>query len=328
MLDFSVRNHNYADVLLLAHRSNSISRCFPSNPLVQCVKAECDARVEAMLGQLLRMHSEQAKLRPLFCVVGFLHKMDIPFKTIEIAKKAAESTRRRREISKENLLSLLRGPPHIPDPSLPTSLLTQLVYCANSFARVGVDLRALLALIFIDAVWSGVVPKRKLRRPLNAGLKGWVMQGERYERVSSQLSNICCQTFSVFVASTSLASPPLPTKAKLNTVISGPPDDHPPTLVSYPALAQSAKMHSYRPQQPPYACSRRSARRPLSAAEQYLNGGGEEEQKHLEVVRAAGTAYVEVFVPFLRRALVEVYGVVMKDKEIPMEKELRVTLER
>ncbi|KZT08761.1 Dor1-domain-containing protein [Laetiporus sulphureus 93-53] len=107
LLDSCVRNHSYTDVLLANH-SNSLSQRFPSNPLVQSVKAECDARVQAMLGQLLRMLIEQAKLPGLFRAAGFLRKMDVLtepelalafltgrgtyleslFKTVEIEKKA------------------------------------------------------------------------------------------------------------------------------------------------------------------------------------------------------------------------------------------------
>ncbi|KZT08821.1 Dor1-domain-containing protein [Laetiporus sulphureus 93-53] len=419
LLDSCVRNHNYTDALLLANHSNSLSQRFPSNPLVQSVKAECDARVQAMLGQLLRMLSEQAKLPALFRAAGFLRKMGVLtepelalafltgrgtyleslFKTIDIEKKAIEGDRDRemeayaRYLKKyvdlwregvydvitqyttifldrapsispdvqsrlrmllttfttlrlQNLLSLLRDTlPYIPDPSLLTSLLTQLTYCANSFARVGMDFRALLAPIFVDAVRSGV------KKEFEEATKGW---SERLRSCTESGTNgfkaNLTTSSQILVASTSLASPPLPTKAQLNTITSGPPNVPPPILVSYPPLAIYTNafltaLNGLRMLAPVELLDdllgtlERSlaegltkvlalARDKLSAAEQHPKGGEEEERKDLEVVRAAGMVYVEVFVPFLRRALVEgVYGVVMKDKEIPMGKELRDTLE-
>nr|VWO97974.1 Benomyl/methotrexate resistance protein [Ganoderma boninense] len=77
LLETSVRNHNYADALLLAQHASSLATRFPSNPLIQSVKADCDARVHSMLAQLLRVLHEQAKLPALFRAVGFLRKMDV-----------------------------------------------------------------------------------------------------------------------------------------------------------------------------------------------------------------------------------------------------------
>ena len=77
LLDSCIRNHSYNEALLLATHSMTLSRRFPNNPLMQSVRAECDARVQAMLTQLLGVLSEQAKLPALFRAVNFLRKMEV-----------------------------------------------------------------------------------------------------------------------------------------------------------------------------------------------------------------------------------------------------------
>ncbi|KZT02210.1 uncharacterized protein LAESUDRAFT_431320 [Laetiporus sulphureus 93-53] len=210
------------------------------------------------------------------------------------------------------------------------------------------DFRALLMPIFVEAV------RRCVRKEFEEATKG---RSERSRSctesgTNGSRANLITSTArpsQFLVASTSLASPPLPTKAQLNTVTSGSPNVPPPILVSYPALATYTNafltplkgLHMHAPVEVLDDLLRtleRSlteglanllplARGKLSGAEQYPTGGEEQEQKDLEATSAAGTVYV-VLVPFLRRALVEgVYGVVMKDKKIPMEKELRDALE-
>ncbi|KZT08760.1 uncharacterized protein LAESUDRAFT_757474 [Laetiporus sulphureus 93-53] len=157
---------------------------------------------------------------------------------------------------------------------------------------------------------------------------------ERYEWSKANLTPYAARPSQFLAPLTSVASPPLPTKAQLNSITSGPPNVPPPILVSYPPLSSytnaflTALNGLQRSLTDGLTKLLAFAREKLLAAEQHPKDGEEEEQKDLEVVRAAGTVYGEVFVPFLRRALVEgVYGVVMKDKEIPMGKELRDTLE-
>ncbi|KAI0803272.1 Dor1-like family-domain-containing protein [Irpex lacteus] len=202
LLDSCVRNHNYNEALLLSNHASSLLQRFPSNPLIQSVKAECDARVQAMLGQLLSMLREPAKLPALFRSVNFLRKMEkrkasegdkekdkesyarflkryvdvwregvydvvTQYTTIFLDKAASTSSAPPADLhilirmfttsQLQALLSLLRETlPLIPDPAMLTSLLKQLTYCANSFARVGMDFKALLSPIFIDAVRGGI----------------------------------------------------------------------------------------------------------------------------------------------------------------------------
>ncbi|KAI0071031.1 Dor1-domain-containing protein [Panus rudis PR-1116 ss-1] len=77
LLDSCVRNHNYNDALLLASHADTLAKRFPSNPLIQSVRQECDSRIRTMLGQLLGMLHEQAKLPTLFRAVSFLRKMGV-----------------------------------------------------------------------------------------------------------------------------------------------------------------------------------------------------------------------------------------------------------
>ncbi|THH33363.1 hypothetical protein EUX98_g857 [Antrodiella citrinella] len=77
LLDSCIRNHNYNEALLLASHSATLSKRFPNNPLIQSVRAECDARVQAMLTQLLGVLNEPAKLPALFRTVNFLRKMEV-----------------------------------------------------------------------------------------------------------------------------------------------------------------------------------------------------------------------------------------------------------
>ena len=214
LLETSVRNHNYVDTLLLAQHVSSLATRFPSNPLIQSVKADCDARVHSMLAQLLCVLHEQARFPAWFRMVGFLCKMgvlpeqeltlaflsrrssyiDTTLRAVEVEEKGIDgdwSVEREREsqarclkryvdawcegvhdvvtqyttifldsvkgaepaspdlhvllttfttLHVRRLLDLLRDAlPLVADPSLVTSLLTQLTYCATSFRRVGLD---------------------------------------------------------------------------------------------------------------------------------------------------------------------------------------------
>jgi len=54
----------------------------------------------------------------------------------------------------------------------------------------------------------------------------------------------------------------------------------------------------------------------------------DEERKEEEVLSVVGTVYVQVFVPFVRRALVEgVYGVAMGKTDAPLWKDLKGALD-
>ncbi|TFY55016.1 hypothetical protein EVJ58_g8514 [Rhodofomes roseus] len=415
LLDSCVRNHTYNEALLLAQHAAGLAARFPENALVQSVKAECDARVQAMLGQLLRMLSEQAKLPALFRAVGFLRKMDVLdepelalafltgrgvyldglLKTVEVEKKGVEGDKEREKeayarylkkyvdlwrecvydvvtqyttiflerapstsraaptqlhmllttftgLHLQRLLALLRETlPHIPDPSLLTSLLTQLTYCANSFARVGMDFKGLLAPIFIDAVRMGV------QNELEGAADGWCdalkpSTSYKFKTASKRPSRF-------IVAAAAALSPPLPTDTQLQALSSGPPNVPPPILVSYPPLATYTNailtaLNGLRLLAPVEllddllrALDASLARglgtllslardRPWTSEPKYMPVE-DEDQKEIETLKSAGTVYVKVFVPFLRRALVEgVYGVKMGEVDVSPGEDLHTAL--
>ncbi|KAI0734426.1 Dor1-domain-containing protein [Fomitopsis betulina] len=419
LLDSCVRNHTYNEALLLAQHAAVLAARFPENALVQSVKAECDARVQAMLGQLLRMLSEQAKLPALFRAVGFLRKMDVLdepelalafltgrgvyldglLKTVEIEKRGVEGDKEREKeayarylkryvdlwregvydvvtqyttiflerapstsgtvptqlhmllttftgLHLQRLLTLLRETlPHIPDPSLLTSLLTQLTYCANSFARVGMDFKALLAPIFVDAVRTSV------QNELEGAADGWCDALKPIKALSSYRSKAIPTRPSRFlVAPSAVASPPLPTDAQLRTLFSGPPNVPPPLLISYPPLAAFTNaaltaLNGLRLLAPAellddllLALDTSLARgldtllsiardRPWTSEPKYMPVE-EEEKNETGVLKAAGIVYVKVFVPFMRRALAEgVYGVKTNKVDVPPGKDLSAALD-
>ncbi|CCL98072.1 uncharacterized protein FIBRA_00066 [Fibroporia radiculosa] len=416
LLDSCIRNYNYNEALLLASHSNGLAQRFPANPLIQSVKAECDSRVQAMLGQLLRMLREQAKLPALFRAIGFLRKMDVlsepelalafltgrevyldgVLKTVEIDKRDVQGDKEREkeayarflkryidlwregvydvvtqytsifldpvtsmstsETAKlplpqlhallmtfttmhlERLLTLLRDTlPHVTDPSLLTSLLTQLVYCANSFARVGMDFKGLLAPIFVRAVRTSVTAE------LDEAAEGWCAQLESdaahgESRIKINPIAVSKRPSQLLIASSAPTSPPVPTATQLQSLASGPPNVPPPMLASYPTLASYTNailtaFNGLRLLAPAELLDDllrvldTSLVRSLGVLLRYAqtkpwtnemsHRESEDEAKDDEVVRAMGTVFVQLFLPFVRRALVEgVYGVKMDDSII------------
>ncbi|KAI9067196.1 Dor1-domain-containing protein [Trametes sanguinea] len=309
LLETSVRNHNYSDALLLAQHASTLASRFPSNPLVQSVKADCDVRVHSMLAQLLRVLHEQAKLPALFRAVGFLRKMNVlseqelalaflsgrsayldgTLRAVEIEKKGIDgegSVEREREIYSrylkryidawregvhdvvtqyttifldrshnaepapselhvllttfttlrtQQLLDLLRETlPLVADPSLLSSLLTQLTYCATSFARVGLDFRAALGPLFISAVRNGVT------REFEDASDVWsrTLESREASRTRSQSGPSARKKPSqLFLPAASTTTHTFPTAAQLESLASSPPNVPPPILASYTPLA-------------------------------------------------------------------------------------------
>ncbi|KAL1950933.1 hypothetical protein VTO73DRAFT_82 [Trametes versicolor] len=424
LLETSVRNHNYADALLLAQHASTLASRFPSNPLVQSVKADCDARVHSMLAQLLRILHEQAKLPALFRAVGFLRKMDVlteqelalaflagrsayldgTLRAVEIEKKGLDgegSVERERDIharylkryvdawregvhdvvtqyttifldrphSSEpappelhvllttfttvrvsELLDLLRETlPLVADPSLLSSLLTQLTYCATSFARVGMDFRAALGPLFVTAVRKGIT------REFEDAAEAWTKALESDDAPKGRARPARRKPSQLFLSSSANSTPPIPTPAQLSALATSAPNVPPPILASYPPLgiytntllsalnglrllAPASLLHDLLASLD--AALARGASALLGyarkAAEGRSNGtssaSSEETKREDEVVRAVGLVYAKVFVPFLRRALAEgVYGLKLGatggDGESEMDVELRRTLE-
>ncbi|KAI0640270.1 Dor1-like family-domain-containing protein [Trametes polyzona] len=424
LLETSVRNHNYSDALLLAQHAATLASRFPSNPLVQSVKADCDARVHSMLAQLLRVLHEQAKLPALFRAVGFLRKMEVlteqelalaflagrsayldgSLRAVEVERKGLDgegSVEREREIHARylkryvdawregvhdvvtqyttifldrphgtarapselhvllttfttvrvrDLLDLLRETlPLVADPSLLSSLLTQLTYCATSFARVGMDFRAALAPLFVTAVRKGVT------REFDDATEAWskALEAEDTPKYRSRAAGSGRRKPSqLFLSPSAPSLPPIPTPAQLSAIASSPPNVPPPLLASYPPLAVYTNsilsaLNGLRLLAPASllddllvaldAALARGAETLLSYARAVANSSSttssssEETKREGEVVRAAASIFLRVLVPYLRRALAEgVYGVKLSDLqgegEDAMGTELRAAL--
>lgn len=231
----------------------------------------------------------------------------------------------------QTMLALLRETlPLIPDPSLLTSLLTQLTYCANSFARVGLDFKPLLAPIFTDAVLSGV------SQELEAASNAWSIRlhpapTSKDKDKSSPSGTSPKRPSQLLVTTAVAASPPHPSATQLDTLRSGPAHIPPQILVSYPILALYtnailsalnglrllAPVDLYRDLLRALESSLAKSAEALiwyAREKPWLNGGKssltavqtEEDDK---VLRAAGVVYFDVFMPFVLRAFVEgVYG--------------------
>lgn len=412
LLETSVRNHNYADALLLAQHATTLAARFPSNPLVQSVKADCDARVHSMLAQLLRVLHEQAKLPALFRAVGFLRKMDVlteqelalaflsgrneyldgTLRVVEVETGMGGEGSVERERERENqarylkryvdawregvhdvvtqyttifldrpkgadpaaselhvllttfttlhvrrLLDLLRDTlPRVADPSLLTSLLTQLTYCATSFARVGMDFRAALGPLFVAAVQKGVT--REFEEATDAWCRA--IDSEDDPKARARTSSKRKRPSEFLLAPSVASSPPIPTKSQLSAISAAPANTPPTILVSYPPLALYtnailAALNGLRLLAPVdllpgllLALERSLAHGAImllvcarSAADERAHGSShsnaEDAKRDEDAARVAGTMYVKVFVPFVRRALVEgVYGAKMSDFEV------------
>ncbi|THH18840.1 hypothetical protein EW146_g2202 [Bondarzewia mesenterica] len=209
----------------------------------------------------------------------------------------------------DRLLTTLRDAlPHILDPTSLTSLLTQLTYCATSFSRVGLDFRLLLPPLFEDAVRGGVT------RELRKATEEWC--GLLKPEVKPS-------------ASFAVAGAPLPQK----NALAGPPHIPPQLLASYPPLANFTNtvlttLNGLRLLAPVSLLPDilRALDNDLRDAIKAFSGyakqfAGPAEAK--DVVIATGKVLVNVFVPFVRRALVEgVYGIKMDEEQATVSQEL------
>jgi hypothetical protein len=229
-----------------------------------------------------------------------------------------------------HLLPLLkRTLPLLPPPSLP-SLLTQLTYCATAFARVGMDFRGVLGGLFCSAVAGAV--GRELK---DAGGK-WVGRVKAAQRSSGsgkaqhgsgqgQGKEKGFTPPSQWLITPALAtSPPTPTPT-MTAQGQGPPHLPPQILASYPPLAEytNALLGSFNGLRllAPVGvleellgvlegCLGEGGRVLLGYAREVCASEGAGGDREQGIARAVGEVYVVVFVPFVRRALVEgVYGV-------------------
>ncbi|KAI0779020.1 Dor1-like family-domain-containing protein [Trametes elegans] len=407
LLETSVRNHNYADALLLAQHASTLASRFPSNPLIQSVKADCDARVHAMLAQLLRVLHEQAKLPALFRAIGFLRKMNVlnenelalaflagrsayldgTLRAVEVERKGLDgegSVEREREIHARylkryvdawregvhdvvtqystifldrpkgadpappdlhvllttfttlrvrQLLDLLHATlPQVADPSLLSSLLTQLTYCATSFARVGMDFRGALGPLFVAAVRAGVA--REFADATDAFARALGSPEDR-PRTRPRPGPASRKRPSQVLLASPAAPPPVPTRAQLSAIAAAPAHTPPALLAQFPPLALYVNallsaLNGLRLLAPAGLLddllaaldgTLASAAAALlayarAAADAQGRAGEEEALREEGAARAAGEAFVRVLVPFVRRALVEgVYGARVDDVE-------------
>jgi conserved oligomeric Golgi complex subunit 8 len=222
----------------------------------------------------------------------------------------------------QELLSLLRETlPLIPDPAMLTSLLKQLTYCANSFARVGMDFKLLLGPIFVDAVRKGVTQE------LDDATVSWCDKFSKEKFKPKRPSQL-------LVSAAARSNPPHLTTAQLVTLQSGPAHVPPQILASYPPLALYMNavltvLNSLRMLAPVelyeelMKTMKTIIERGASALLQYakekswaignkFSPGDEEDDK--KALEATGRIYFSVFVPFILRALSEgVYGKSVKD---------------
>ncbi|KAI0095148.1 Dor1-like family-domain-containing protein [Irpex rosettiformis] len=217
------------------------------------------------------------------------------------------------------LLSLLRVTlPLIPDPAMLTSLLKQLTYCANSFARVGMDFKALLSPIFVDAVRDGIAQELEDATTL------WASKLSKEKSKPKRPSQL-------LVSTSAHPSPPLPTPGQLEALKIGPAHSPPQILSSYPPLALYTNdiltaLNSLRMLAPVELYSdlfrimqeilKKGAFVLLQYAKDkpWTNGtksspSMEDEEADKKVLEATGRIYFLVFVPFILRGLSEgVYG--------------------
>lgn len=199
------------------------------------------------------------------------------------------------------LLPTLRH--HLPHTaSALSSLLTQLTYCATAFARIGLDFRGVLEGMFGDAI-SDIV-SREMR---DAGSK-WseaIQAARRKKGVEKWL-----------IHSGLADSPPTGT-----LFLDTPSHVPPPILASYPAIAEYTNellttLNGLRLLAPVKIMGELLSVLDVVLAESaemflaYAHESVTEDDGSEQVIKAAGAVFVRVFVPFMRRALVEgVYGV-------------------
>ncbi|KAJ6520157.1 Dor1-like family-domain-containing protein [Mycena sanguinolenta] len=222
-----------------------------------------------------------------------------------------------------HLLPLLKQTlPLLPIASLP-SLLTQLTYCATAFARVGMDFRGVLSGLFCTAVASAVGGELKA-----AGTK-WAERVKNAAGDASPLSPMLSSHSTTrkvkltlpstwLIVSSLLAAPPVPSTSNPAGAAHVPPQ----ILASYPPIAEYTNsllgtLNGLRLLAPVQILGELTG-----VLDGVLDLGGDailnyvrrvcEETKEQDekVAIAAGQVYFDVFVPFMRRALVEgVYGV-------------------
>lgn len=234
--------------------------------------------------------------------------------------------------------------PSLPMTSLP-SILTQLTYCATAFARVGMDFRGVLGSIFSSAVATSIGKElQESGKVWDEKIRSKVGGGESESNVinkSGRRGKAVVPPSQWLIVSSLVASPPTPS----STTQSSPPHVPPQILASYPPLAEFTNallsvFNGLRLLAPVdimhelvdilEGILKRAgtalfgyARAVVDAGLSESKNGGERAQED-KIARAIGEVYVRIFVPFIRRALVEgVYGITGSEtKEEDFESDL------
>ena len=204
--------------------------------------------------------------------------------------------------------------PLIDDTATLTSILNQLTYCGASFARIGVDFRFILAPLFEDAVLNNF--KRAIEAATDAFITT-ISDAQKYNRMPAQ-----------FLVAASAVSV-LPTEDKIST----PQPAHiaPAVLSSYPPLgiylnALLTALNNLRLLAPvsilrelvttldsslsraataflTYAQAQATLK--YSRKDSFRESDETDREDRKSVVDAAGSVFVKVFLPYIRRALIE-----------------------
>ncbi|KAF9225276.1 hypothetical protein BS17DRAFT_778385 [Gyrodon lividus] len=192
---------------------------------------------------------------------------------------------------------LRRAYPHL------APLATQLAYCSSAMARVGMDFRALLSPLITHAVVDGFA------RDLRIGAeREWSATLSKHSSPSQSRSTAP----SKWLVSSSRPVPPL---SSISIQSSSAAHTPPQILTTFSPLAVSLNTYLR-------ALNRLRGLAPMNALggvshalESVLAKNGEGllgyakewrgDAKEAEIIRAAGTAYTRVLVPFLRRAVIE-----------------------
>ncbi|KAF8529774.1 Dor1-domain-containing protein [Hysterangium stoloniferum] len=199
--------------------------------------------------------------------------------------------------------------PQIDDPSVLTSLLTQLTYCATSFARVGLDFRSILERPFTEAVLLNAV------RAFESAAREFMAQMDR---------NAAKSVSRWFVTPALLASL-LQTKTAVPDLDPSSPVHIAPAIISsYPLLATYMNsiltaLNSLRLLAPVSLYSQLCRALEMSLVKvgrglcqriKTIKGDVKKGTEEIQAFEAAGLVYLKCLVPFATRALSEgVFGV-------------------
>jgi hypothetical protein len=242
-----------------------------------------------------------------------------------------------------HLLPLLSSSLSLLSLSLLPSLLTQLTYCSTAFARVGLDFRGILSVLFSHAVAE--VVSQEMRNSTDRFISQFKIPSiptQSTTRTTHGTAKFKWETPSKWLVTTaSAALPPVPVTPLTPAAPSlthSPPHIPPQILASYPPLAEFTNsllgvLNNLRLLAPTdilptlantldnevlgksgetlhtYIKTFCRDPPPVTANGNTADAGSEKEKK---IIMSFGQVYFGVLVPFMRRALVEgVYGVAL-----------------